>query len=300
MRAFSRARARILNAELSDHRRLARRPRRRCSATRRPTPARSSTSAITTRSTRPSSSPGCAREKSVLIVPGDHFGMDGYLRIGFGDEPDYLRSGARPRCGVEWASTANRSRRFRDLRDLRSDARRLRQRRDAVRVAARRTKRSLARDYGFTLRDRRHRHAPARSRSAAAGLDAAPAPAASESGQHSVERSDATLTFLATRCNAAPRQRGSGASSSSRRRRSISIAESRRSATSARRSPRGAHVVTANKGPVAFAYRRLARAADARRSSLPVRRRGDGRRADLQSRARDAAGGPRRPAFAAS
>ncbi len=32
-------------------------------------------------------------EKSVLIVPGDHFGMDGYLRIGFGDEPDYLRSG---------------------------------------------------------------------------------------------------------------------------------------------------------------------------------------------------------------
>lgn len=33
------------------------------------------------------------QEKSVLIVPGDHFGMDGYLRIGFGDEPDYLRQG---------------------------------------------------------------------------------------------------------------------------------------------------------------------------------------------------------------
>src|SRR6185503_7932260 len=32
-------------------------------------------------------------EKSVLIVPGDHFGMDGYLRIGFGDETDYLREG---------------------------------------------------------------------------------------------------------------------------------------------------------------------------------------------------------------
>ena len=31
------------------------------------------------------------QEKSVLIVPGDHFGMDGYLRIGFGDEPSYLR-----------------------------------------------------------------------------------------------------------------------------------------------------------------------------------------------------------------
>lgn len=32
-------------------------------------------------------------EKSVLIVPGDHFGMDGYLRLGFGESPDYLRQG---------------------------------------------------------------------------------------------------------------------------------------------------------------------------------------------------------------
>lgn len=32
-------------------------------------------------------------EKSVLIVPGDHFGMDGYLRVGFGERPDYLRRG---------------------------------------------------------------------------------------------------------------------------------------------------------------------------------------------------------------
>jgi aspartate/methionine/tyrosine aminotransferase len=31
-------------------------------------------------------------EKSVLIVPGDHFGMDGYLRIGFGDRPEQLRA----------------------------------------------------------------------------------------------------------------------------------------------------------------------------------------------------------------
>ncbi|HWW83651.1 MAG TPA: aminotransferase class I/II-fold pyridoxal phosphate-dependent enzyme [Vicinamibacterales bacterium] len=31
--------------------------------------------------------------KSVLIVPGDHFGMDGYLRIGYGEQPDYLRRG---------------------------------------------------------------------------------------------------------------------------------------------------------------------------------------------------------------
>jgi aspartate/methionine/tyrosine aminotransferase len=32
-------------------------------------------------------------EKSTLIVPGDHFGMDGYLRIGFGEQTDYVRHG---------------------------------------------------------------------------------------------------------------------------------------------------------------------------------------------------------------
>jgi hypothetical protein len=32
-------------------------------------------------------------EQSVLIVPGDHFGMDGYLRVGFGNEPEDLRAG---------------------------------------------------------------------------------------------------------------------------------------------------------------------------------------------------------------
>ncbi len=29
-------------------------------------------------------------EMSVLVVPGDHFGMDQFLRIGYGPEPDYL------------------------------------------------------------------------------------------------------------------------------------------------------------------------------------------------------------------
>ena len=32
-------------------------------------------------------------EQSVLIVPGDHFGMDGYLRLGFGEPPAYNRTG---------------------------------------------------------------------------------------------------------------------------------------------------------------------------------------------------------------
>ena len=31
-------------------------------------------------------------EKSVLLVPGDHFDMDGYFRIGFGSDPKYLES----------------------------------------------------------------------------------------------------------------------------------------------------------------------------------------------------------------
>jgi len=33
------------------------------------------------------------QEKSVLIVPGDHFGMDHYLRISFGMPHEYLRAG---------------------------------------------------------------------------------------------------------------------------------------------------------------------------------------------------------------
>ena len=32
-------------------------------------------------------------QKSVLVVPGDHFFMDHYLRIGFGDEATRLREG---------------------------------------------------------------------------------------------------------------------------------------------------------------------------------------------------------------
>ena len=33
------------------------------------------------------------KEKSVLVVPGDHFGMDGYLRLGFGEPQEYNRIG---------------------------------------------------------------------------------------------------------------------------------------------------------------------------------------------------------------
>ena len=33
------------------------------------------------------------REKSVLVVPGDHAGLDHYVRISYGLPPDYLRGG---------------------------------------------------------------------------------------------------------------------------------------------------------------------------------------------------------------
>ena len=33
------------------------------------------------------------QEKSVLIVPGDHFGLDHHLRVSYGLPPDYLRAG---------------------------------------------------------------------------------------------------------------------------------------------------------------------------------------------------------------
>ena len=32
-------------------------------------------------------------EKSVLVVPGDHFGMNGWIRIGFGDRTDHIEEG---------------------------------------------------------------------------------------------------------------------------------------------------------------------------------------------------------------
>jgi aspartate/methionine/tyrosine aminotransferase len=32
-------------------------------------------------------------EQSVLLVPGDHFGMDGYLRFGYGCDPELLLGG---------------------------------------------------------------------------------------------------------------------------------------------------------------------------------------------------------------
>jgi aspartate/methionine/tyrosine aminotransferase len=41
-------------------------------------------------------------EESVLVVPGDQFGMDGYLRLGVGERVDYLMEGlARVRAVLD-------------------------------------------------------------------------------------------------------------------------------------------------------------------------------------------------------
>ena len=63
------------------------------SATRRRTRARSSTSRYHHAINSTELVTRLREEKSVLVVPGDHFGMDGYLRLGFGEEPGYLREG---------------------------------------------------------------------------------------------------------------------------------------------------------------------------------------------------------------
>jgi aspartate/methionine/tyrosine aminotransferase len=50
-------------------------------------------------------------EKSVLIVPGDHFGMDHYLRFGFGDRPEHLEAALEQvragiaECGLRFADS---------------------------------------------------------------------------------------------------------------------------------------------------------------------------------------------------
>jgi aspartate/methionine/tyrosine aminotransferase len=37
----------------------------------------------------------CLKNQSTLIVPGTHFGMEGYLRVWFGGAQDYIKEGFR-------------------------------------------------------------------------------------------------------------------------------------------------------------------------------------------------------------
>ena len=113
----SRARAASCSTNYPIVTRLDRTARRRARRTCRRRPAPSCSSATRTRSTRPRLVERLRDEQSVLVVPGDHFEMDGYLRIGFGTrspsdlvgEPRTDRRGAgfaaghRRRCALTLA-----------------------------------------------------------------------------------------------------------------------------------------------------------------------------------------------------
>ena len=104
-------------------------------------------------------SPGSASEKSVLIVPGDHFGMDHYLRIGFGEHAGvrHRGPGARARPALVAARPLHRASRMNGARAVPGPGR-LRPRGPALRAAADRG----GRPPRFRVAGRRHRHAPPR------------------------------------------------------------------------------------------------------------------------------------------
>jgi hypothetical protein len=86
-------------------------------------------------------------EKSLLIVPGDHFGMDGYLR-----SASVMN---RSICARDWIGSARPSRTSAcDLRidDVRADSDRIRQRGAAVRVAAPGAARDAGARHGLHVR----------------------------------------------------------------------------------------------------------------------------------------------------
>ena len=192
-RAAARAYARHPEPQLSDHRRLARRARAMFSYAppdagaivyARYHHAINSTELVTR----------LRVEKSVLIVPGDHFGMDHYLRLGFGDNPDHLQSGTRPPArspvlDLILIGYGNVARRFASLLDEQRD--------------------TLSRDYGLRARivgiaTRRHGQVYG-GPEVVSGFSRTAGPP--EGGRY---RKQATLSFLRdalTRSAAAARQR---------------------------------------------------------------------------------------------
>ena len=193
----------------------------------------------------------------MLIVPGDHFGMDGYLRIGFGDEvglPARRLEPAAPDAGQP------RCRRLL-VCDVRSHPDRLRQRRATFRQPARRAARSACPRVRRHNADRRHRDTTAwagflgaRRRRVATTIPLR---------RTARRRRDDT----ASRFSETPSQKSRAAA---RQRRLVVVEtttldiERGEPATSHIRAALagGAHVITANKGPVAFAYGALRRAAE--------------------------------------
>ena len=262
------------------------RARRSCrTSPRRPAPSPSS--AITTRSTRRASSSGCETKQSVLVVPGDHFEMDGYLRIGFGSDPTHLTNSLE-RIGA-LLDTIPRRRRCSLISRSSVSATSA----GASPGCSTNAAIALARDFDLTCRvtgiatrrhgaiynadgvDARGRGRPDRSRAARSRMLARRAGRRRQPRRH---------RRLAESSAAAARARGND-DARHRRRRNRALDHVRIALAA------GCHVVTANKGPVAFAYRELVGAGGAERRAVPLRRRRDGRRPGVQPRARDDADG---------
>ena len=225
-----------------------------------------------------------ARRASVLVVPGDHFEMDGYLRIGFGCDPELPlpaleRVGevldaieapdtASPRMRLTWRSSASATSAV-----------------DSPTLLDERGRR-LARRLRSRLPHRRHRDTTARRGVRGRRLDAAALRRVDEAASPN-RASEAEASRQRRRFDDRAARRERRAASGDGRNDDVGSATvSPPSDTSKPRSTAGCHAMTANKGPVAFAYRACA-TRRARRRVVPVRRRGHGRRADLQSGPRD-------------
>ena len=240
--------------------------------------------------------------ESVLVVPGDHFGMDGYLRLGFGERPEYLRAGLErlhtlltslpgrgvrrisrmsdPELSLALVGFGNVARRFLRLLDESADG-------------------------SISLAARRHRHAASRQRRRTRTASTRGARSSMVESSQSLDRLDADprersgidlirqLTeLLADEC-------GEGRVVVVETT-MLDIDRGEPAIAHVRASLEGlAHVVTANKGTGGVRLRRPRGAGRLGRSRLLLRRRGHGRRAGLQSRARDDAGRCRSRAFAA-
>ena len=238
-------------------------------------------------------------EKSVLIVPGDHFGMDGYLRIGFGERPALPARRASARLHDLLASLGRPGRVALGMTVARSGTSSSSASATSAGGSCGCSPRSRATALDFDWRvvgiaTRRHG-----SVVDADGIDVAQALALVEADQsldRLGRRSRASRSGLDVIRQARRLLADEAAGRPPRRASRSTVLDIERGEPATRTCAPAlearVHVVTVNKGPVAFAYRELDVAAPRPvRPRVPLRGRGDGRHPGLQPRARDDAGG---------
>ena len=232
--------------------------------------------------------------RSVLIVPGDHFGMDGYLRIGFGEPSPYLLEGLN-RLRETLASLPSEQRAAAPTRmsepDLTLALVGFGTRRPAFRPAARRDVRSPR----VHVPHRGHRDPPSRQRRRSRRHRRRPG--GGSGGVVAIARPPRSRADRAQRHRRHPLRRRRARDEAADGR--VVVRRSHRARHRSGRGGRGARAGRA-RGPAARGHRQqgagrlcVSRAGGAgriRRSRLPVRGRGDGRGAGVQPGAGDAAG----------